>query len=92
MDMWSGQLRFNIEMLANRLAGVTDWIIHNENTKNLRVGYFGASTGAAAALPAVVRAVGSRGGRPDLSGPALAHVQTPRLLIVGEADVPVITL
>jgi putative phosphoribosyl transferase len=98
MDMWSGHLRFNIGLLADRLVGATDWVIHNQDTQKLRVGYFGASTGAAAALvaaadrPAAVRAVVSRGGRPDLAGPALPRVQAPTLLIVGGADVPVITL
>lgn len=98
MDMWSGHLRFNIGLLADRLVGVTDWVVHNQDTQTLRVGYFGASTGAAAALvaaadrPSAVRAVVSRGGRPDLAGPALSHVQAPTLLIVGGADVPVITL
>lgn len=98
MDMWSGHLRFNIGLLADRLVGVTDWVTGNPDTQSLRVGYFGASTGAAAALvaaadrPAVVRAVVSRGGRPDLAGPALPRVHAPTLLIVGGADVPVITL
>ncbi len=98
LDMRSGHLRFNIGLLANRLVGVTDWITQNQDTQHLRVGYFGASTGAAAALvaaadrPAVVRAVVSRGGRPDLAGPALPHVYAPTLLIVGGADVPVISM
>lgn len=98
IDMRSGHLRFNIGLLANRLAGATDWVIQNQDTQNLRVGYFGASTGAAAAIvaaagrPAAVRAVVSRGGRPDLAGPALPLMQAPTLLIVGGADVPVITL
>lgn len=98
MDMWSGHLRFNIGLLADRLVGVTDWVIRNQDTQKLRIGYFGASTGAAAALvaaadrPGAVNAVVSRGGRPDLAGPALPHVKAPTLLIVGGADVPVITL
>lgn len=98
LDMRSGHLRFNIGLLANRLVGVTDWLTQNQDTRHLRVGYFGASTGAAAALvaaadrPAVVRAVVSRGGRPDLAGPALSHVYAPTLLIVGGADVPVISM
>ncbi len=98
MDMWSGHLRFNIGLLADRLVGVTDWVVRNQDTQKLRVGYFGASTGAAAALvaaadrPGAVSAVVSRGGRPDLAGPALPHVKAPTLLIVGGADVPVITL
>lgn len=98
VDMRSGHLRFNIGLLADRLVGVADWITQNPDTQNLRVGYFGASTGAAAALvaaaerPEAVRAVVSRGGRPDLAGPALPRVHAPTLLIVGGADVPVITL
>ncbi|CCF84577.1 dienelactone hydrolase family protein [Nitrolancea hollandica] len=98
MDMWSGHLRFNIGLLADRLVGVTDRVIRNQDTQKLRIGYFGASTGAAAALvaaadrPGAVNAVVSRGGRPDLAGPALPHVKAPTLLIVGGADVPVITL
>jgi putative phosphoribosyl transferase len=97
IDMRTGHLRFNIELLANRLLGVTDWITSNPDTRRLRVGYFGASTGAAAALvaanrPDVVGAVVSRGGRPDLAGPALPHVKAATLLIVGGADAPVITM
>src|SRR5438477_9612701 len=83
VDMRTGHLRFDIGLLAERLVGATDWLTQQPNTQNLRVGYFGASTGAGAALvaaaerPDVVAAVVSRGGRPDLAGPALARVQAP---------------
>jgi len=98
VDMRTGHLRFDIGLLAERLVGATDWLTQQPNTQNLRVGYFGASTGAGAALvaaaerPDVVAAVVSRGGRPDLAGPALARVQAPTLLIVGGNDVPVISM
>jgi putative phosphoribosyl transferase len=80
----------------NRLAGATDWLAQEPDTQNLRVGYFGASTGAGAALvaaakrPEAVGAVVSRGGRPDLAGEALSRVLAPTLLIVGGEDEPVI--
>jgi putative phosphoribosyl transferase len=98
IDLRTAHLRFDIGLLAERLVGATDWLSQNPNTRHLRVGYFGASTGAAAALvaaaerPDVVGAVVSRGGRPDLAGPALARVRAPALLIVGGNDVPVIEL
>src|SRR5690348_5654547 len=85
-------------MLAARLVAATEWLTHDPDTRDLRVGYFGASTGAAAALiaaanrPDAVAAVVSRGGRPDLAGAALGHVQTPVLLIVGGNDPVVIEL
>lgn len=91
-------LRFNIELLAVRLGAATDWIGHRADTRTLRIGYFGASTGAAAALVAasqrrhIVHAVVSRGGRPDLAGSALQNVQAATLLIVGGHDRQVITL
>jgi dienelactone hydrolase len=81
-----------------RLVGATTWIVSQKNTKDLAVGYFGASTGAAAALsaaamkPDVVKAVVSRGGRPDLAGPALKDVKAPTLLIVGGVDTQVLSL
>jgi pimeloyl-ACP methyl ester carboxylesterase len=84
--------RFDIGLLADRLVGALDHLGTQEATAGLPIGLFGASTGAAAALsaaaarPDVVRAVVSRGGRPDLAGPALAQVQAPTLLIVGERD------
>lgn len=98
VDMQTAHLRFDIDLLAERLVGATDWLIQNPSTQNLRIGYFGASTGAAAALvaaakrPAVVGAVVSRGGRPDLAGLALSRVQVPTLLIVGGNDFPVIDM
>jgi putative phosphoribosyl transferase len=96
VDMHTAHLRFDIGMLAERLVGATDWLGRNPETKSLRVGYFGASTGGGAALvaaaerPDAVGAVVSRGGRPDLAGPALPRVRAPTLLIVGGDDVPVI--
>ena len=98
VDLRTAHLRFDIELLAERLVGVTDWLARQPDTRHLRLGYFGASTGAAAALmaaaerPEVVGAVVSRGGRPDLAGPALARVRAPTLLIVGGEDVVVIEL
>jgi putative phosphoribosyl transferase len=98
IDQWTAHLRFDIGLLAERLVRVTDWLTQRPDTRDLRVGYFGASTGAAAALvaaaerPQVVGAVVSRGGRPDLAGPALARVQAPTLLIVGGNDFQVIEL
>ena len=98
VDLRTAQLRFNIGLLAERLVGITDWLVREPDTQPLRIGYFGASTGAAAALvaaterPKMVRAVVSRGGRPDLAGPALAHVEAPTLLIVGGNDLLVIEL
>jgi dienelactone hydrolase len=98
VDEITRQHRFDIELLATRLASVTDWVKANPDTHDLHVGYFGASTGAAAALaaaamrPQVVRAVVSRGGRPDLAGAALTRVLAPTLLIVGSRDEQVIEL
>ena len=95
-DLRTGHLRFDIGLLAERLSGATDWLMHNPDTQNLRIGYFGASTGAGAALvaaakrPREVGAIVSRGGRPDLAGDALPLVEAPTLLIVGGNDVPVI--
>jgi putative phosphoribosyl transferase len=89
VDLNTRHLRFDINLLAERLVGATVWLGQNPETKNLRVGYFGASTGAAAALvaaanhPQAVKAVVSRGGRPDLAGSLLFQVQSPTLLIVG---------
>lgn len=93
-----GEYRFDTELLAGRLLEVTHWVEENKSTSNLKIGYFGASTGAAAALlvaarlPETVQAVVSRGGRPDLAGPTLAQVKAPTLLIVGENDPEVIRL
>jgi dienelactone hydrolase len=88
---------FDIPLLAARLVDATEWAAQQPETSTLRVGYFGASTGAGAALVAAaeltqVRAVVSRGGRPDLAGERLAEVRAPTLLIVGELDEPVIAL
>jgi putative phosphoribosyl transferase len=98
VDQYTRYLRFDIELLAMRLLGATDWLRQRPETRELAIGYFGASTGAGAALlaaaerPDLVRAVVSRGGRPDLAGPALIRVRAPTLLIVGGADTPVIDL
>ncbi|MPZ15883.1 MAG: alpha/beta hydrolase [Chloroflexi bacterium] len=97
-DVHTGRLRFNIGQLSQRLVDATDWLKQHPGTGQLRIGYFGASTGASAALvaaaerPEHVRAVVSRGGRPDLAGSALARVRCPTLLIVGGSDAPVIEL
>jgi len=91
-------LRFNIPLLAERLIGVTRWVLDHVTTRDMNVGYFGSSTGAAAALvaaaelPGTIGAVVSRGGRPDLAGDALGHVKASTLLIVGSKDKPVISL
>jgi dienelactone hydrolase len=98
IDNYTMKLRFDIGLLAGRLAGVTAWLASREDTRHLAVGYFGASTGAAAALiaetrnPSLVKAIVSRGGRPDLAGAALPRVQAPTLLIVGGNDRQVIVL
>ena len=96
-DLRSRELRFDIGLLARRLVGAIDWLAARFGGE-LPVGLFGASTGAAAALvaaaerPDPVAAVVSRGGRPDLAGPALERVTAPTLLIVGGADTQVLTL
>jgi dienelactone hydrolase len=96
VDLRTGHLRFDIRLLAERLAGTTHWLMENSDTSNLQIGYFGASTGAGAALvaaaerPEAVGAIVSRGGRPDLAGDALPLVRAPTLLIVGGNDLPVI--
>ena len=95
-DLITGKLRFDIPLLGRRLTGVVDWLRANSETAKLKVGIFGASTGAAGALlaaaerPDVVAAVVSRGGRPDLAMPVLNRVKAPTLLIVGGDDSPVI--
>lgn len=97
-DMRTAELRFDIPLLAGRLTAATDWLLENESTSFMKLGYFGASTGAAAALvasterPDAVNAIVSRGGRPDMAGEALPLVQAPTLLIVGGNDTQVITL
>ena len=98
VDALTGHLRFDIGMLAERLVGATEWLLQHPGTGHLDIGYFGASTGAGAALvaaaerPDAVGAVVSRGGRPDLAGPALHGVKAPTLLIVGGNDAPVIDM
>ena len=89
--------RFNIDLLSSRLIGVTEWLSANPATKDLSVGYFGASTGAASALQAAanmasVGAVVSRGGRPDLAMRFVERVEAPTLLIVGGLDPVVLEL
>jgi dienelactone hydrolase len=95
-DRRDASLRFDIDLLARRLAGATRWLASQDWAANLRTGYFGASTGAAAALAASVEcevhAIVSRGGRPDLAGAALPRVTAPTLLIVGSHDPVVIEL
>jgi dienelactone hydrolase len=98
IDIYTAEYRFNIRLLAERLVAVTDWLLKYQFIKNLKVGYFGASTGAAAALIAaaeksdVIFAVVSRGGRPDLAMESLTMVKAPTLLIVGGEDFQVIEL
>jgi pimeloyl-ACP methyl ester carboxylesterase len=102
IDEKTREYRFNIKLLASRLSEITHWlIVKNPETQNFTIGYFGASTGAAAALmtaavaaaaadrPTLVKAIVSRGGRPDLAGSSyLQQVQAPTLLIVGSKDNP----
>ncbi|HEY8430375.1 MAG TPA: alpha/beta fold hydrolase [Sandaracinaceae bacterium] len=96
LDLATGRLRFDIPFLARRVVGAIDWLKSEEGAR--RIGLFGASTGAAAALVAAaqrhdrVAAVVSRGGRPDLAGDALANVRAPTLLVVGSLDTAVIAL
>jgi len=98
IDMRTGEHRFNIGLLAERLVHATRWAKQQEQTRNLRIGYFGSSTGggaalvAAAEIPQDVGAIVSRGGRPDLAGDALPKVKAPTLLIVGGNDDIVIEL
>ena len=98
VDLRTRELRFDVELLAGRVLDAARWAAGAERTRGLPLGLFGASTGAAAALvaasrePGLVRAVVSRGGRPDLAGPALAEVLAPTLLVVGERDEPVLGL
>lgn len=97
-ERWTQELRFDIRLLARRLVGVTRFVRGHSETHRPRLGYFGASTGAAAALvaaaelPDEIDAVVSRGGRPDLAEEALERVQAPTLLVVGGADHPVVEL
>jgi putative phosphoribosyl transferase len=98
IDVRTAQLRFDIGLLARRLSEATAWLKKDADTRDLLVGYFGASTGAAAALvaaaqqPKDVFAVVSRGGRPDLAGSSLPLVRASTLLIVGGEDEPVISM
>jgi pimeloyl-ACP methyl ester carboxylesterase len=98
VDQQTRHLRFDIGLLAERLVGAIDWLARDQRTRELPIGLFGASTGAAAALVAAaarpdrIGAVVSRGGRPDLAGGALEQVRAPTLLIVGGNDAPVIGL
>jgi dienelactone hydrolase len=98
VDLRTAELRFDIDLLVRRLTAITDWIGAQKNLNKLGLGYFGASTGAAAALGAAAdrhqaaRAVVSRGGRPDLAGEALGRVLAPCLFIVGEDDPVVVRL
>lgn len=97
-DLRTGELRFNIGFLAGRLIGATNWLLRQPGMQGFKVAYFGASTGAAAALvasarlPGLIASVVSRGGRPDLAQAALSSVRAPTLLIVGGRDEPVISL
>jgi dipeptidyl aminopeptidase/acylaminoacyl peptidase len=98
VDSVTRELRFDIRLLADRVEAATAWLKEQPGVGDLKLGYFGASTGAAAALvaaaerPEEVAAVVSRGGRPDLAEPYLPRVQAPTLLIVGEWDEPVIEM
>jgi dienelactone hydrolase len=99
IDLRSGQFRFDVNLLAGRLVALSGWLETRPDVAGLPVGYFGASTGAAAALVAAaadpeqrVGAVVSRGGRPDLAGDALDRVRAPTLLIVGGSDELVLDL
>jgi putative phosphoribosyl transferase len=98
VDERTREYRFDIELLGRRVIGATDWMQARPDLHHLPVAFFGASTGAAAALiaasarPEITRAVISRGGRPDLADEALANVQAPTLLIVGGNDEPVIEM
>jgi putative phosphoribosyl transferase len=96
IDRLTAHIRFDVRLLADRLVGATDWVLAQPELASLRIGYFGSSTGAAAALIAATRrpqsisAVVSRGGRPDLAGTSLSWVKAPTLLIVGGDDTVVI--
>ena len=98
VDERTRQYRFDIDLLGRRVVHATDWVQSRSDLQHLPLAFFGASTGAAAALiaaaarPEIARAVISRGGRPDLAGDALPRVQAPTLLIVGGADEPVIEM
>jgi putative phosphoribosyl transferase len=98
VDLQAAQLRFDIPFLAHRLVAITQWLRNQPQVRGLNIGYFGASTGAGAALvaaaelPRLIYAVVSRGGRPDLAGDALERVDAPTLAIVGGNDGAVLEL
>ncbi len=98
VDLQTSQLRFDIPFLAGRLVAITQWLRNQPQVAGLKLGYFGASTGAGAALvaaaelPGLIHAVVSRGGRPDLAGAALERVNAPTLAIVGGNDPVVLEL
>ena len=98
VDLESGHLRFDIGLLARRLLEATDWLQQEATTRDMSVGYFGASTGAGAALvaaadrPSLINGIVSRGGRPDLAGSALPRVKAPTLLVVGSKDLQAVDL
>jgi dienelactone hydrolase len=98
IDRRNAKLRFDIGLLATRLGEAAEWLERQPSLRDLKVGYFGSSTGGAAALVAAAErpercgAVVSRGGRPDLAGPALPSVRAPTLLVVGGHDEPVLDL
>jgi dienelactone hydrolase len=98
IDLYTREIRFDIDRLGRRVVAAADWAIAHPELRDVNLGYFGASTGAAAALiaaaerPKSTAAVVSRGGRPDLAGEALSLVQAPTLLIVGGDDEVVIEL
>lgn len=96
-DLITANLRFDIDLLSRRLSGATDWVLEQSGLNEYGIGYFGASTGAAAALVASVnrsevKAIVSRGGRADMAGSRLREVAAPSLLIVGGEDYPIIDL
>jgi putative phosphoribosyl transferase len=97
IDLRAGRLRFDISLLSQRLLAATDWLLAQTDMRGVRLGYFGASTGGAAALmaaverPQAVRAIVCRGSRTDMAAEVLAEVAAPTLLIVGEADSKVLT-
>ena len=97
VDVYTREFRFDIGLLARRLVLATDWLDGEDETRRLRTGYFGSSTGAAAAIMAAagrddIHGIVSRGGRPDLAGPALGQFSAPILLIVGGFDTQVLQM
>jgi putative phosphoribosyl transferase len=97
IDLRTGRLRFDVALLSQRLLAATDWLLAQGDIRAIRLGYFGASTGGAAALiaaverPETVRAIVCRGSRTDMAAEVLAEITAPTLLIVGEADSQVLT-